>query len=636
MQCSNDDTTHQLTGSALLMAAAVIAVISGLFTYRFSLWDFDDGFIVYRVVANFLAGEGWSYNPGEIRNASTSVLNTVILILAAPLVGDIQRASHLLSAIWLSVSGVSVFLLLERSYGRAWALISGAVVVTLIAVSSTWGIETHLFLALLLLFIVLETRGINTWYLLGLLILTRPDAIVLAALKWGKDALTTRERLVKGPLQCLAILAPWIIFSVTHFQQLFPDTLSSKRWQGNSGYWGHGWVYFRALGKHLIESSIAYKLAVVASLYGTALLVQQRSALLFLVAFVAAQQSAYILLNVPGYHWYFVSLDVVVGLVALVGVGHLLVRIIGATRAKHGITFALACLAVLAIAGFRYPEYFSSQQRDPRNEAYRALTELVNAPHQPEGPVAALEVGTVGYYTPRKIIDLTGLVSTNPEYITGRNLDRFFEQPPALVILHNPPWHFERALFDDLRFKIAYGDGAMVYDPFFPMALYSLKGDRVATTRESFLNYIQENFQPFVESVNPNQRLTLEAMKEVKDSCILDSINGQLVTSPLVAFSKATLRFSGWAVDRERSDLGAVKLHLVGDNHAYTIVAKRQSRPDVAQHLGRPELSMAGFDAEGSVLNVQPGEYLIVATQEHGDRAVRCMFGTKVLLSDVK
>jgi len=42
-------------------------------------WDFDDSFIIYRIVNNILQGNGWVYNINENHNPSTSVLNTVLV-----------------------------------------------------------------------------------------------------------------------------------------------------------------------------------------------------------------------------------------------------------------------------------------------------------------------------------------------------------------------------------------------------------------------------------------------------------------------------------------------------------------------------------------------------------------------------
>ena len=147
-------------------------------------WNFDDSYIVFRMVENILNGAGWAYNSGEAYNASTSLLNTVLIAVTAKL-GDltVPNAAHLVGCLGIMVAGSSLFLLLRVRLATGLALIISIFIMFSMGGNLTWGLETHLFCGGVLLFCYLEGRNRNTWWLVGVLILLRPDAILILLLK---------------------------------------------------------------------------------------------------------------------------------------------------------------------------------------------------------------------------------------------------------------------------------------------------------------------------------------------------------------------------------------------------------------------------------------------------------------------
>ena len=96
----------------------------------------------------------------------------------------------------------------------------------------------------------------------------------------------------------------------------------------------------------------------------------------------------------------------------------------------------------------------------------------VNDGNYPDGPVATIEVGTLGYFTDRPIIDMIGLTSANPEYISGKHNDDFFARPPPLILLPAPPGTLMRALQSDERFEQFYGEPIFIASTPMPKLLY--------------------------------------------------------------------------------------------------------------------------------------------------------------------
>jgi len=242
------------------LAAGTILLLVLARHVQFRDWHLEDSYIIYRIAGNIISGNGWSYNPGEVKNASTSVLNTVLVALVSLSGTAVPDAAHAVGSLSIFMCGLLALILFRRQTGMCFSLGAALLMVYFLSGNATWGLETHLFCALLLLFVYFEMQGKDSWMLLGLLVLTRPDALLLAAFKWLKEVWFRRQLSAGGLLRFLLVLSPWIAFSVWHFGQIFPDTLSSKMWQGNSGYWGAGWIYLQGLRQHVLQGGWLWKL----------------------------------------------------------------------------------------------------------------------------------------------------------------------------------------------------------------------------------------------------------------------------------------------------------------------------------------------------------------------------------------
>lgn len=460
---------------------ASIAIFALAMTVCFFEWDGDDAFIIYRYAQNLIDGNGWRFNPTELVNASTSALNTLLIALAALPNGDPRFAAHLLGGSWLLAAGTLVYLVFSGRFGRLYSAASAIAIVRVLAYNQTWGLETNLFIALCLLFVYLEARGLNTWYLLGFLVLARPDGGLLLVGKTLLEVALRRRIPVKGLAQAALVLLPWVAFSLYTFQSVFPDTLGQKIWQGRSGFWGEGLIYFDFLSRFLASMPWKWWVAVSA-LLGIAKMVRERSALLYLVGFVVVQQSIYIALNLPGYFWYAASLAFVLNLSALYGLGTVLETgkqalsrsILDVPVARRISPFWSPALAVvlLAVCIFAYGRLTaSSPLNNVRTDAYRRLSDEINR-RVPSGTLAALEVGVLGYYSGREILDLTGLTTDQGEFITGANNDSFFRIRPRVVVLHSRAWSMERAIRRDSRFDATYRIAGAVESPGYEKMFY--------------------------------------------------------------------------------------------------------------------------------------------------------------------
>jgi hypothetical protein len=449
-------------------------------------WNFDDSCIVYRIVSNLISGHGWAFNPGDLHNASTSVLNTIFIALVSLTGIPIPVSAHIIGGISIYFACCLIYKYLYETYNRPFiALLGGGLTGWIMAANLTWGLETNLFIALVIAVSTLKKPWIR-WLFFGFAVLARPDAILIGFFLLIVDIKKYRRPQIFPMALAFFIILPWIIYSLIMFHQIFPDTLANKMWQGRAGYWGTGLVYLDAcfLKYNVLKSW--YFLSLFITFIGGVLLSAKRGRLLFvLISFVCSQQLAYMVLNVPCYHWYTTLPDVVLIVMLFVFICEMSEIVISFLN-KHlnslyGMFFKyrnnilLSCHVIIAVVllGFIFKSY-DVHHIDVRDMEYTATIKAIDNDFG-EGALATVEVGSFGYYTQRKIIDIVGLTSSEPQFISTDNMDRFFTIAPEYILLHDPAWLFAKSIMDDPRFEKTYYLAKKYPQTYLSMQLYKKK-----------------------------------------------------------------------------------------------------------------------------------------------------------------
>ena len=236
-----------------LLIAAVLLSLAALFLFP-SAWEFpmDDTYIHF-VYAQNLAERGQLFfnTPGETGVGTTS-LTWVLLLAGADRLGiPLHLAAKVLGLLSLVGAGWGLYLLLRPLFGSLPALalallVTGSGHMLWFALS---GMETALFLALGILALLLyrDRRPFALGITLGLLALTRPDGLALAAAMALIEFASWFRRCRGGRLQaphpilarlwkttlpfllCLLVCAPWFGYLLWRTGHILPTSAVGKQ-----------------------------------------------------------------------------------------------------------------------------------------------------------------------------------------------------------------------------------------------------------------------------------------------------------------------------------------------------------------------------------------------------------------------
>ncbi len=384
-------------------------------------WGYDDPFITFRYSVNIAEGRGFVYNPGLPGHA---VLSTTAPLYALILAGfrvftlPLPQVSLVISAVSLALGGLALWRLgmAWRSPITAWvALITYPLFPLLV---TTVGSETPLTIALVLWGVVayVERRYMTSAVVLALAILCRADSVLILPILLVHYLISHRKNRASDGSEPFPwgavgvgamILAAWFGFAWIYFGSPLPDTLAAKRAQGlmeiSQSYW-------QGIGLFIDQywGSLRYRWMMVLSLVGLVWLIWRRDWLLIL-AWSGLHLAAYVALGVTRYYWYYAQL--IPGIAVAVGLGaEALIRLAGRWGGKRT-EWLLVGLVLISIGTIEGGAVWRMGQRpNPRLSIYQTVGNWLDANTPAEATVGTLEVGIIGYYARRSMIDFAGLL----------------------------------------------------------------------------------------------------------------------------------------------------------------------------------------------------------------------------------
>jgi hypothetical protein len=240
-------------------AGLAVLLVWGVTRAAALAWVCDDAFVSLRYAQNLVQGEGLVYNPGERVEGYTNLLWTLGLAGLIKLgVPDLLAAEWMGIAAFVALAAALAHAAWQRSRREGLPCLPLAAGVVLVSndfhVWATGGLETLLFALLAceaLLLLRRDPRSPRTALLAGvllaLLVLTRPDGILFAAMgvlsPWlGPGGRGARLRLSLAVLAPLALtLALLVPFKLAYYGELLPTAFYAK--SAARPYLSQGLVY---------------------------------------------------------------------------------------------------------------------------------------------------------------------------------------------------------------------------------------------------------------------------------------------------------------------------------------------------------------------------------------------------------
>jgi hypothetical protein len=347
--------------------------------------------------------------------STTTPLFTLLLALFGNVWTDLPHLARIIGAVSLAMGGIFLWDLAYtwKSPPVGWTglLLYPAFPLLL----GTLGSEMPLYLAFCLgafAFYARQNYSL-TAVCVALAVLTRPDGILVALLLAAHYGLWIRRPLPwQAPVLFFGLTIPWFVFAWNYFGSPLPVTLVVKQHQGNMAISQHfapgllsilGWY---AWWPYLLEAGL--------SVVGLIFIFRHARDWALFPAWMVMHFLLYWAMGVSSYFWYYASL--VPGFIVLLGLG--LSKISGLfipNRTSYFYNTAIALLFVLVtaqVAHLRqmrqhpYHELFI----DNRLVMYRVAGEWLQAHTPPNASIGTLEVGMLGFYAQRRMIDFAGLI----------------------------------------------------------------------------------------------------------------------------------------------------------------------------------------------------------------------------------
>jgi hypothetical protein len=406
--------------AALPLLAALIAV--GYFLQRewaiAGLWGFslDDSWI-HAVFARNLASEnGYSFNPGEPVSGSTGPLYSFLLSLVYSMTGEmvwsaktIGIACHLVSVAifyraaghlergepWMPVVAAGLFAI---SPPLLWASVSG-MEISLYVLFLCWGLERYL-----------AGRDVAATLLWSLGVWVRPDGLLLVAL----SMLGPVKSLGKRAGVAAAAIVPFFAFNMILGGSIFPQTVAAKSHLGFD-LQHRTWLLFRewtaiwGVPFRMNDQLEHPVLLLPFLLIGMVLLIRRRP---ILALYAIALPLAFSLVReTSGSHKRYILYVVPCGiLLALAGIRWLAMRVTPARATASFLAVSLACIVWQSGMAVEMATTHGWNVQNI-NMMQRLLGVAAEKVAPPGGVIAASDIGAIGYFSHRKVVDLMGLVS---------------------------------------------------------------------------------------------------------------------------------------------------------------------------------------------------------------------------------
>jgi len=468
----------------------------------------DDPFVTYRYAENLATGHGFVYNEGERILSTTTPLYALLLAAGRLLTSDLPALSNWIGILSLWGGAWLIYRICKHFGQPAAGVVAGLLYASFPLLWLSLGFEVPFYLLLVLggFYLYFSGHLALAALVMAAATLTRADGIIPAGVLFlGKAIslwpLAKSRRLnadgygpmakglrafvfsvVRPLLGYLATLAPVLIWLTVYFGSPVPVTLAAKSAQTALGVTGFytGTAFLQGaliLARAWFSQTPLYVLLALAAIAGLVVAARRARWALLFVAWAALYALGYALLGVAPYHWYYAPL--VPAGVILAGLG--VARVGRVANPSHGnahkgldyvvtATLAAVLLAAQGISDYQIACALSANALisptlpsykalpEAKIDVYRRVGEWLAANTPADADVGVTEVGVIGYYARRRMVDFLGLLRPDVAQALARGdpvWALFHYQPDYLALTEvNPLYSYD--IRRDEWFRAAY------------------------------------------------------------------------------------------------------------------------------------------------------------------------------------
>lgn len=373
----------------------------------------DDPFITFRYGFHLARHGQFTYNLGDYVLATTTPVYGFISTLIEALNLPIRTVTTVLNlaceVALLYVLGLLVQALLPRgrllAYGAAGLLI---ITNRAMSIASNSGMETPLFVLLNLLALLWMMRGRYTYAAIAgsAATLTRPEGVFVLAVLAVFVVMQERRLPLRETILSLLIGLPWLVVATLTYGLPIPQSVLAK--SAIMELWEPAALSNKLMVVFYEPLRFFGLLALLPLLWGLRRLWAERPASLPLLMFLGLHLIYLTLPNNLGFDWYFAPLFVTLSL--MIGIG-----LVTLLESAPLLMLAGRVCAVGLLAGVAYSSvgnYLSVAEIDTIwREGMLEVVDYLNENAAEDAVIQSTNIGILGYYTHRPLIDPLGLAT---------------------------------------------------------------------------------------------------------------------------------------------------------------------------------------------------------------------------------
>jgi hypothetical protein len=414
----------------------ISTVLARLGFHLYTGYTADDAFITFRYAENLAAGLGFVYNEGEqVLGTSTPLYTLLLAVLRIPRF-PLPEAALVLSL--AASAGTALILYRFASLARLRHLAFLPVLCYILWPRSlpaeTAGLETAVFTLLVTASFYYLHRRLDI-YAVGaatLATLTRPEGFWALTIVLAVCCYRHRYHRLAFSGLSLFLLVPWLGFAGVYFGSPLPHSITAKL----ALYSRFGTSEFWPSLKYLLALHTPFGwLTVAAAVAGAIWLWRTQRFGRAEILWLAGMFAFFALANTRLFFWYIVPIYPIFLLFVSAAAMHVWDRLSTAAQQNSwGHRLIALTASILLIFGAMGPLAFYRQAQDDLDRAHRRVGWYLYAEAKPDAVVAAEDIGYLGYYSLRRILDRDGLVS--PEAVPYNRSGSYLQ----LILDYSPDW----------------------------------------------------------------------------------------------------------------------------------------------------------------------------------------------------